>query len=326
MLAGMADLIVTNGDGAADLLYEAGLGTAVLPWRDVLHEGPIIPGPLEAVSEARAEYLAERFAIDRAEITATFTERDAIIRDHGRYADLALWFEHDLYDQLQLVQLLAFFEGEGRTEGLTLVQADDFLGAQTARTITRFAAGRRYITDRELAIGGAIWRALTEPTPETVAGELAAVGDALPFLRPAMRRFLEELPAPFTGLTRTEQAALEGIEHGADNPLRLFHAVFAEEAAAFMGDASFYRLLDDLATASTPLIAGMPPFRAGHDPVSMRAARLRLTLAGEAVLAGDEDRVTISGLDRWWAGTRLHGRAVWRYDREAGALVAPEGI
>jgi hypothetical protein len=35
------DLIITNGDAAGELLRRATPGTEVLPWRDVLHEGPV---------------------------------------------------------------------------------------------------------------------------------------------------------------------------------------------------------------------------------------------------------------------------------------------
>ncbi len=135
-------------------------------------------------------------------------------------------------------------------------------------------------------------------------------------------RFFEELPAPETGLSRTEHAALEGIDHGEGNPVRLFQSVLSEEEAAFMGDASFFCLLDDLAKAEVPLIAGMPD---SHEPAALADATLRLTTAGEAVLAGEEDHVALSGIDRWWAGTRLLGRDVWRFDRDAGELVAPAG-
>jgi hypothetical protein len=31
----------------------------------------------------------------------------------------------------------------------------------------------------------------------------------------------------------------------------------------------------------------------------------------------------LSGIDRWWAGTRLVGRDVWRYDRKTQRLVPP---
>ncbi|MCR4282059.1 MAG: hypothetical protein NUV72_03400, partial [Bauldia sp.] len=85
---------------------------------------------------------------------------------------------------------------------------------------------------------------------------------------------------------------------------------------------SFLHILDDLASCDVPLIAGLAPPAADEDTERFRDADLELTTAGEAVLAGDEDHVALSGIDRWWAGTRLLGRDVWRYDRISRQLLA----
>ncbi len=319
----MTDLIITNGDNAAELLRLAGREAAILPWRDVLHEGPITRTGLAASSAERAAYLAGRFHVDPAEVAAQFAERDALIRAHRDFETVELWFEHDLYDQLQLVQVLAFFAGEAPRDGLVLVQADDFLGSQTADTILSFAGNARPLSVADLDLAAGIWADLATPTPERIAARLSLPDGPLPFLNAALRRFLEELPAPGTGLSRTEQTLLAAIAHGAAEPANLFHQVIVEEEAAFMGDWSFFRLIDDLAFCDVPLIAGLPPPGAEFDGERFRDVELTLTMAGEDVLAGEDDHVALSGLDRWWAGTRLLGHSVWRFDRDAGVLVPP---
>jgi hypothetical protein len=322
----MATLIITNGDSAADLLALAGKTATILPWRDVLHEGPITQTELAACSAERVAYLARRFRIDPAEIAAEFAARDALLRAHREYETVELWFEHDLFDQLQLVQVLAFFAGEPARQGLSLVQADDFLGAQTPETILRFAGAARAIEPADLQLAAAVWSDLASATPQPVANRITTLDTRLPFLRPALIRFLEELPAPGGGLGRTEHAILTGIRDGTPQPVRLFHRILAQEEAAFMGDWSFFHLLDDLASCDVPLIAGLAPAPLGEmDTERFQEAELELTMAGAEVLAGKEDHVALSGLDRWWAGTRLLGRAVWRYDREVGTLVPPGG-
>ncbi len=288
----MADLIITNGDSAADLLQRAGRREPIQPWRDVLHEGPLVAGPLTVCSEARVAYLAHRFRMPATEIAAEFAARDDVMAAHREFAEIELWFEHDLYDQLQLIQVLSFFQTEHRTDGLVLVQADDFLGTQRPDTILRFADHARPVTDTDLALGASLWSALTAPTPEAVAGAIEILGDRLPYVAPALRRFLEELPAPANGLGRTEQATVEAIADGTTTPGRLFHAVLAREEAVFMGDLSFFRLLDDLASCDVPLIAGLAPPGADEDDMErFDDADLELTMAGEDVLAGEEDHV-----------------------------------
>jgi hypothetical protein len=316
----MGDLILTNGDNAADLLRLAGRTGTILPWRDVLHEGPIVNGALEACSAERVAYLAQRFGIDAGEVAAGFAERDATMRAHASFDRIELWFEHDLYDQLQVVQILSFLADEQRHERVTLVQADDFLGAQRADTILRFADRGRPIAAADLDLAQDVWSALVTPTPEAVAARAAALDERLPYLKAALHRFLEELPAPASGLSRTEQAILDGIAAGTTSPTRLFPEVIRQEEAAFMGDWSFFGLLDDLASCEVPLISGLAAAPAED---RFEEAELELTMAGEDVVAGEDDHIAMSGIDRWWAGTRLTGHAVWRYDRGAAALVAP---
>ena len=65
------DLHVTNGDSAASLIRESGLPGRVLPWRDVLHEGPV-PGRLgfAQLREVRAHFIAERGWGEEREVRA----------------------------------------------------------------------------------------------------------------------------------------------------------------------------------------------------------------------------------------------------------------
>ena len=100
-------LHVTNGDSAAELIRRSGIAGDVLSWRDVLHEGPV-PADLEltALGRVRAEFLAAQGWGRVDEIRAAFIERDETIAAVGERDEIVLWFEHDLYDQLQLIQIL----------------------------------------------------------------------------------------------------------------------------------------------------------------------------------------------------------------------------
>jgi hypothetical protein len=52
-------LHITNGDSAAEVIRRAGVQGDVLPWRDVLHEGPVPQGlSLEELLGVRARFIA----------------------------------------------------------------------------------------------------------------------------------------------------------------------------------------------------------------------------------------------------------------------------
>src|SRR5688500_15562136 len=97
----MATLHITNGDSAIPVIRAAGVGGEILPWRDVLHEGPVRAElSLEELSALRLAFLFDAYGADRERAEREFAERDALLAGAPARPEVVLWFEHDLYDQL----------------------------------------------------------------------------------------------------------------------------------------------------------------------------------------------------------------------------------
>ena len=323
------DLIITNGDSAGEILRKAYMGTEVLPWRDVLHEGPVpLTGSHEELSEMRAEFLGGRNWADRAALLENFKARDRGLAHHETFQTVTLWFEHDLYDQLQLIQILDWFAANPRGDGaLWLVQAMDFLGPQSPETITKFAENKMRASAAQLKLARGAWSAFRQPTPEAWAHLLSEDISALPCLEQAVRRMLQELPAAGSGLSRTQHQILMAINEGISEPRRLFGASQQLEEAAFMGDWSFWGWLDDLASGTGRLIEGsdarFSPSLSEEEFKAYVATPLRLNKLGLRVLGGSADYTNEAAVDRWVGGTHLTNDNLWRWDDESGKLVAP---
>ena len=128
-------LHVTNGGSAAARIRAAGLGGDVLPWDDVLHEGPLTDD-----RAARARFLAAHGWGEPAALAARLAARDdRLARALGAGEPIVLWFEHDLYDQLQLLQVLVAL-GDAPAD---LIQATEFLGERDTELAPLWAGGRR---------------------------------------------------------------------------------------------------------------------------------------------------------------------------------------
>jgi hypothetical protein len=323
----MTTLLITDGDQTADLLAAAGSRAIILPWRDVLHDGPLPPlDTLEAVSAVRAEHLATQFHFDPGTIAATFGERDEVMRRHAEFDRIELWFEHDLYDQLQLIQVLDFFAREERTNGIVLVQADGFFAQERPDTVMRFAIDGVRVGTSHLRTASAVWSELTAPTPEAIAHRATKPVKGFPFLQAALARFLEELPEPGTGLNRTEMRLLDVVGMDELSPAALFRQAREAEEAPFMGTWPFYTVIDSLAFCDFPLITGLhAPYSHADSEVHAEyvLAPLSLTDMGEDILSGAQDHVQTNGLDRWWGGTHLKGFSAWRFDRGSRTLLEP---
>ena len=194
----MSTLIITNGDAAADNMREARINGEILCWRDVLHEGPVPPtGTLAELTAIRAEYLADRGWGEREEIATYLQARDRGLAHSTAFDRVVLWFEHDLYDQLQLLQILDWFSREQMNAdgSLLLVQASEFLGRQTEVEIEALRALEEPVTPEQFALAADAWAAFRTPTPERFQAFLRGDLSPLPFLASAVRRMLEELPA-----------------------------------------------------------------------------------------------------------------------------------
>jgi hypothetical protein len=321
-------LIITNGDVAGELLRRTLAGVEVLPWRDVLHEGPVpLTLTLTELTEIRAQYLAKIGAGDLDQLRAELQARDRGLARSAQFDRVALWFEHDLYDQLQLLQVLDWFNGHRREkEPLTLVQATEFLGNQTPQALLGLQHAQKPVTAEQLALASAAWAAFRAPTPESWSDLLRRDLSALPFLKPAVTRMLEELPGP-DGLSRTERTMLAALRQGELTPPVLFAAVQRQEEAVFMGDWSFWRLLDGLALAPNPLIAGLEGAPFGSDGTNGNVpyfkSRLRLTQLGAEIASGRDDYARHNRIDRWWGGTHLSNGSLWRWDASGQRLIAP---
>lgn len=101
-------LHIANGTSTADTIQKAGIPGETSIWADPLHEGPV-PGSLtdEQLLEVRARHLASPDSgLDPADTTAELRRWRRVIDARSSYDELVLWYEHDVFDQLNLIQLL----------------------------------------------------------------------------------------------------------------------------------------------------------------------------------------------------------------------------
>jgi hypothetical protein len=305
-------LHVTNGDCAAARLREGGIQGDLLPWRDVLHAGPVPARlSLEELSRVRADFIASSGWTERRKARADFRRRDRELARFRDHEEVVLWFEHDLYDQLQLIQILGWFaERDSKRVRLTLIQTADYLGEMPALKLVRLFPKRRPVTSRQLALGARAWRAFREPEPKRLLDVLDRDTSALPFLDGALLRLFEEYPSARNGLSRTEAQALRKLLEGPQRLAELFvHTAHHSEQRVFLGDLSFQSILENL--AGKPSIIRIAP----RNGKPFWAGSAELTTLGRSIVHGTADLIEARGIDRWIGGTHLHGKeAVWRWN------------
>ena len=305
---------VTNGESAGNTLRQTTLGGAVLSWQDVLHEGPVPALPPAELRAVRARFLSECGWGSERSLLESLERRDRLF-EHALEADtsVVLWFENDLYDQLQLLQALTL-AGDSPLE---LIQADSDLGPLQPEELEALWPLRRPVTLHTRALAREAWDAFRAPEPTGLAALLERDTSALPHLDGALRRLLEELPHTKCGLSRTERQLLEPLLDGPRRPGELYLASQAREEAIFLGDAWAWKRLAEL----VPLVEELPAPPPLGDPREFMSARVKLTQLGRDVLAGKAERFEVAPVERWLGGTRADG--AWRWDAARRRLRPP---
>ena len=314
-------LHITNGDVTVSMMQQAGIEGDILPWRDVLHEGPVPAGlSLIELSDQRAQFIAQQGWAPLQQTRESFRQRDAQLSRFSDYDAVVLWFEHDLYDQLQILQLLDWFADQNlESTPLGLVCSDNYLGTLAAEQLLALGELETPVTVEQLVLANRAWRAFRDPEPLAFQDLLQEDTSALPFLHGAIARMMEEYPNDGSGLSRTAMNALQIIEAGISNAGEVFNACQQLEARRFMGDTVFYSLLNEMLCSTTPLLerdsAALPGTPAGAD------LPLHTSEAGKAVLRGECSWLASHPIDRWIGGVHLRGENIWSWNGDLKTLV-----
>lgn len=334
-------LYLTNGDSALNIMRDAGVLDEVLPWRDVLHDGPVPGGmALEELSEVRAKFLNSVSMGSLDLLRDSFHVRDTLIARASEFDEIILWFEHDLYDQLQILQILSYLKsiGVNNQAGLhtqvSMICIDQFpgiepfygLGQLNADQMKTLVGSQLTVSPQQFDLAFLAWRAFTDSSPLGLLEILQLDTSALPFLKSAVRRFLQEYPAIYNGLSRTEEQILRLVDEGVEKPYRLFAANQELEEAVYLGDWSYWQYIYGLCNGGSPLLSIMsggefvfPPQE--NDREKFRNQRLTLTDTGRAVLAGEAHWLELHEIDKWLGGVHCHkDRSLFCWDESRQLL------
>lgn len=322
-------LHIRCGSDIRERLRQAGFVGAFLECSDPLCQGPV---PRDGdLLHTRAGFVTDAYDMApdaaRAKLAAQYAGLEQAASTAGR---IALWFEHDPYDQLLLARVLASLARQRPVE-IVLVEAGRYpgltrfigLGQLEPPALRTLWEQRRPIGPDQLRLGTAVWQALREPSPVSLHALSAGGTPELPAMAVALRRHLQELPWTGDGLSLTQRLALLELRDGPRMAGEIFDKLnIVTEPLPFLGDLMFRAVLRDLLSmADAPVIAN-----AADADLPWHRYRLALTVAGHAILAGRLDFLALAPPVRWLGGVRLDPTIpCWRWDaaRTAPVLIAP---
>jgi hypothetical protein len=301
----------------------------IVSWEELLHEGPV-PGdvPREQLYAIRSDALARLGGWgEQDEIRHRFVGRARIVADRAPRERVLLWFDADLVDQLELLDLFDQLDRARARDVVLICLTEPSNGGQ--RHVEQLAPSQfqqllerqQRVTSEQLALGRRAWEAFRSPDPRDLEELGGGLHESLPALAGALQQYFQEFPWTTDGLARSERLTLQILAEGATKVLELYRQHYERQDLPFVTLSTLFAQLSRLTAGPVPLIARTDGdgFFVGGVPANHQV--LELTEAGRRVLAGELDAVAAHGIDRWLGGVHLaSGDAIWRWDSEAERL------
>ncbi|MBC7893266.1 MAG: DUF1835 domain-containing protein, partial [Sphingobacteriaceae bacterium] len=256
----MKTLHVLNGDSTAYSFRQTALPGEVLVWREMLSEGQVpVTDDFAKFWQERGDFLAEHYDFDRDEYERMVVNEAQRLLDCRTYDEVTLWFEFDLFCQINLLYLLNFFANHdlGQTH-LTLVSPGSHpehpnfkgMGELNPAQLAALWPERITLTAEDLNIGQQAWQAYRADATEALRTlvEKASFGQ-LSHLKTALLAHLSRFPAKPSGLGFIEKFWLNYLETEHSEKIPLLTRFWDENPQFGFGDLQLLRTLDDLKAA-----------------------------------------------------------------------------
>ena len=258
-------LHITSGDIAGESLRKTGIPGEVFVWHDILYDGPRKPGwPDEDTLVDRALFLEQLTAggMDNERILETLRTQYHKLSTADAHKGIVLWFDACLFDQSMLAHILMCLHHMGVMEA-ELLCVDAFpginpfhgLGQLSPDQLASLYSNRRLVTDEQFRFAAIVDRAFAGRDIPLLTDLSQAADAPLPWIPSAVKRWLQELPDPTTGLGRLEGLALDAVRAGCETPGMIFASVAAADTPPqFWGDTMLWAKINALAQRIPPLV------------------------------------------------------------------------
>jgi hypothetical protein len=329
--ADLRTLHIRCGSDLKQSLQEAGLRGDFYE-----HSYPYAVGPVRegaGALEERAQFIVDShvaYGDNRRprpryeQVLQGFEHDERRLHESADYERVVIWSEADTYDQLVLIRLLGHYAQHRRPARLELINASDFpgsmpfigLGQLPPEALRLLWVMRRSASAAQLGLGLAAWNALTNPDPRPLAALMRSETAALPLLGPALHRHLRELPASITGLSLTEEVALQSL---ALKPCGVFQLVgrmiYSLIRLHGHGDTNILNRILAMEQASEKSFTRRPGPEGRGEMRPPWTDTLEINELGRALLRGEVDFRTLNPPPRWVGGVQIAtGSPDWRWD------------
>ncbi len=309
----MAYLHVLNGDATLHLFEEAGVPGNKMIWREVLAEGRV-PETIGAESfwEVRSSFFESFFDVEEEEYHTLTVEEFEKVEAFSEYDEIILWFEYDLFCQLNMMALLSWFArqhlGNIRLSLVCIGELPGYdqlmgLGEIPSSLYGALFEARQPLYREDLDFAQEFWATYSSDDPRALFKMAEEKINTFPYLPAAISAHLRRFPSMNNGLNVIEDKMMKIVHSGISDRQQIVGQILREDKEFGFGDWQYFVYLKNLY-----------PLLQDEDGLSVNEL-------GEKVLSGKEDFVKWARHDYFLGGVHFKS---YRWDEKQQRLIRSE--
>lgn len=258
---------ITNGDILTEKLRTLKLQGDIITWREMLCEGKTETNVgSESFWKTRFEFLNKNYKISKSWFIDKTLKEYRTLCNHKQEDHIVLWFENDLFDQINMLAVISWLKTHRPYAQISLVSGDEEvktdkllgLGSLNDDQLRKVFNNRTLLTQDDVEYADYVWQLYCSDNP--IRLENLKDFDSFQFahLSGAIEAHLLRFPTIKNGLNAVENNILKlAIDTKPKTKLALLNAVLNNQGVYGFGDTQYERVITKL----KPLFSNFNPVR-----------------------------------------------------------------
>ncbi|MBT8211388.1 MAG: DUF1835 domain-containing protein [Eudoraea sp.] len=260
-------LHITNGDGFTQRLKKLDLKGDIITWREMLCEGKTETNVgSESFWKTRFDFLHKHYNVSKSWFVEKTLKEYRSLCNHKQQDQIILWFEFDLFCQINMLAVISWLKTHRRYADISLVcsgkedETDKLYGLNELNDehLLELYKNRIHLSQNDIEYADYVWQLYCSDNPIRLENLIDFDNYQYTYLSDAISTHLKRFPTIKNGLNEIENKILDiAVSEKPTSKKALLGSIMHNQGYYGFGDTQFQRVINNL----KPLFTNFNPVR-----------------------------------------------------------------
>jgi hypothetical protein len=290
-----SQLHITNGDSFTQKLETLQLKGDIITWREMLCEGKTETNVgSESFWKTRFDFLHKNYKVSKSWFVEKTLKEYRSLCNHKQQDQIILWFEYDLFCQINMLAVLSWLKTYRRDAEISLVcsgnedETDKLYGLNelSNEQLLDLYKNRKVLSRSDIEYADYVWQLYCSDNPIRLENLADFNHYQFEYLGDAVKAHLKRFPSIKNGLNAIENRVLQvAVEQKPRSKKAFLGSVLQNQGLYGFGDSQYDRVI----TSLRPLFTSFNPVRLskkGKEVLDQKTSYYSFIKDNEAYLGG----------------------------------------